>query len=62
MGWSYFEFWKLWTVITNTPKSSDWSRQALEEIDGKGTMGRIWVELKDEGKSRCEKRKTLEDL
>ena len=62
MGWSYNQVFSLWSVNTRSPKHSDWSLKSIEEIGGKGALGNIWAELKDEGKARMEKRKTPEDL
>ena len=62
MGWSYSQFFKLWSVSTKPAEYNDWTAKSLDELGGKGALGKIWVELKDEGKTRIEKRKAPEDL
>ena len=62
MGWSFEQVSSLWSVSSAPGKSSSWSRVSLEEIGGKGALSRVWMELKDEGKTRCDMRKSPEDL
>ena len=62
MGWSFKQFETLWTVGTSMEQKFDsWSRESLESVGGKGALGRIWAELKDDGLARMEKRKSPED-
>ena len=50
------------SVTTKPTEHTGWISKLLEELGVKGALGKIWMELKDEGNVRIEKRKVPEDM